>query len=391
MPRHPAPTARRRRPPGVVSSRSTAISWLAEVGGPARRSAHRSGTRGSRPMNDHERAAAAARRFFDEHRAGERFTGLPPDLRPRDIDEAHAIQDRLQALNEAHGLGPLAGLEGGPHHPRHAAARRHRPPVRGRDPRGARLPESGHPPGRPTTCASASRPRSRCGCRPTSRAGGTPANPSPPRSARSLPPSRSSTTARATTTPSTASPSSPTTPSTSASCWGRETADWRDLDLPAVRGAPRHQRRGRRRGRRRSGDGGPSLRGGRVARQRPRGARARAPGPGPRHDRQHRPRRSGRPPETRSSSPSTPSARPASTSPERETPGADSEPRHHEPGELLREAPLLVDPGREHELLEALRLQGPNPFDDLLRGAGEAGRPHEVGVDELRLPGCRRV
>ena len=60
-------------------------------------------------MNDPERAAAAARRFFDEHRAGERFTGLPADLRPRDIEEAHAIQDRLQALNEAHGLGPLAG------------------------------------------------------------------------------------------------------------------------------------------------------------------------------------------------------------------------------------------------------------------------------------------
>ena len=60
-------------------------------------------------MIDRERAAAAARRFFDEHRAGERFTGLPEDLRPRDIDEAHAIQDRLQALNEEHGLGPLAG------------------------------------------------------------------------------------------------------------------------------------------------------------------------------------------------------------------------------------------------------------------------------------------
>ena len=60
-------------------------------------------------MNDHERAAAAAKRLFDEHRAGERFTGLPPDLRPRNIDEAHAIQDRLQRLNEAYGLGPLAG------------------------------------------------------------------------------------------------------------------------------------------------------------------------------------------------------------------------------------------------------------------------------------------
>ena len=60
-------------------------------------------------MNDGERAAAAAKRLFDEHRAGERFTGLPPDLRPRNIDDAHAIQDRLQRLNEAYGLGPLAG------------------------------------------------------------------------------------------------------------------------------------------------------------------------------------------------------------------------------------------------------------------------------------------
>ena len=60
-------------------------------------------------MNDRERTAAAARRLFDEHRAGERFTGLAPDLRPRSLEEAHAIQDRLQALNEEHGLGPLAG------------------------------------------------------------------------------------------------------------------------------------------------------------------------------------------------------------------------------------------------------------------------------------------
>ena len=60
-------------------------------------------------MIDRERAAGAARRFFDEHRAGERFTGLPADLRPRSLEEAHAIQDRLQALNEEHGLGPLAG------------------------------------------------------------------------------------------------------------------------------------------------------------------------------------------------------------------------------------------------------------------------------------------
>ena len=60
-------------------------------------------------MNDRERAAAAARRLFDEHRAGERFTGLAPDLRPRSLEEAHAVQDCLQRLNEEHGIGPLAG------------------------------------------------------------------------------------------------------------------------------------------------------------------------------------------------------------------------------------------------------------------------------------------
>ena len=60
-------------------------------------------------MSDQERAAAAARRLFDEHRAGERCAALPADLRPRNLDEAHAIQDHLQRLNEAHGLGPLAG------------------------------------------------------------------------------------------------------------------------------------------------------------------------------------------------------------------------------------------------------------------------------------------
>ena len=61
-------------------------------------------------MNDEKRAAAAARRLFDEHRAGEPYAGLPEDLRPRNLDEAHAIQERLQNLNEEQGgLGPLAG------------------------------------------------------------------------------------------------------------------------------------------------------------------------------------------------------------------------------------------------------------------------------------------
>ena len=85
-------------------------------------------------MNDAERAAAAAKRLFDEHREGERFTGLPADLGPRNLEEAHAIQDCLQRLNEEHGLGAARRLEGGAHHPRHATARRHRPPLRGRHP-----------------------------------------------------------------------------------------------------------------------------------------------------------------------------------------------------------------------------------------------------------------
>ena len=61
-------------------------------------------------MNGEERAAAAARRLFDEHRARKTFAVLPEDLRPRSLDEAHAIQERLQRLNEGEGgLGPLAG------------------------------------------------------------------------------------------------------------------------------------------------------------------------------------------------------------------------------------------------------------------------------------------
>ena len=60
-------------------------------------------------MNAEERAARAARRFFEEHRTGRRFAGLPEELRPRSLDEAHAIQERLQRLNEEHGVGPLAG------------------------------------------------------------------------------------------------------------------------------------------------------------------------------------------------------------------------------------------------------------------------------------------
>ena len=62
-------------------------------------------------MNDRELTAAeaAAKRLFDEHRAGARFTGLPADLRPRNLEEAHAIQEHLQRLAEAHGRGPLAG------------------------------------------------------------------------------------------------------------------------------------------------------------------------------------------------------------------------------------------------------------------------------------------
>ena len=45
-----------------------------------------------------ERVEAAARHFFAEHRAKQVLAGLPEGLRPRDLAEADAMQDRLQGL-----------------------------------------------------------------------------------------------------------------------------------------------------------------------------------------------------------------------------------------------------------------------------------------------------
>lgn len=51
-----------------------------------------------------ERTEACARRLYEDHRAMRRIEGpLPADLQPRDIAEAYAAQDRLQALYLAAG------------------------------------------------------------------------------------------------------------------------------------------------------------------------------------------------------------------------------------------------------------------------------------------------
>lgn len=54
------------------------------------------------------RIAGAARRLYDAHRGRERFAPLPPDLAPRSVAEAYAIQDVFVALR-ADDLGPIAG------------------------------------------------------------------------------------------------------------------------------------------------------------------------------------------------------------------------------------------------------------------------------------------
>lgn len=51
-----------------------------------------------------ERIEACANRLFAEHRDKRPIDGfLPDDVRPRDVDEAYRVQDRLQALYEAAG------------------------------------------------------------------------------------------------------------------------------------------------------------------------------------------------------------------------------------------------------------------------------------------------
>ena len=60
-------------------------------------------------MTDDDRIERAARQLFEGHRAKRNFTGLFENVRPRNLMEAHAIQDRLQDLYFAEGHGPLAG------------------------------------------------------------------------------------------------------------------------------------------------------------------------------------------------------------------------------------------------------------------------------------------
>lgn len=60
-------------------------------------------------MSTTDRIAQAAQHFFDEHQAKKRHSGCPDDCHPRDLAEAYAIQDKLQELNIAHGVGALAG------------------------------------------------------------------------------------------------------------------------------------------------------------------------------------------------------------------------------------------------------------------------------------------
>src|SRR5512132_3609766 len=52
---------------------------------------------------------------------------------------------------------------------------------------------------------------------------------------------------------------------------------------------------------------------------------------------------------------------------------------HHLARKSLGEAPLLVDPGGEHELLQALALELADLLDQLVRGAHQAGGPDQVG------------
>ena len=60
-------------------------------------------------MTDADRIERAARQLFEDHRAKRSFTGPFESIRPRDLTEAYAVQDRLHDLYLAAGHGPLAG------------------------------------------------------------------------------------------------------------------------------------------------------------------------------------------------------------------------------------------------------------------------------------------
>src|SRR5262245_35182820 len=60
--------------------------------------------------------------------------------------------------------------------------------------------------------------------------------------------------------------------------------------------------------------------------------------------------------------------------------GAGLQARDDLPGELGGEAPLVVHPGREHQLLEAVGLERPDALDQLIGGPHQAGGPDQIGV-----------
>ncbi len=60
-------------------------------------------------MNVDERIERAARRIFEDRRGKRDLASLSEDLRPRDLTEAHAVQDRLHEHYLAAGEGPLVG------------------------------------------------------------------------------------------------------------------------------------------------------------------------------------------------------------------------------------------------------------------------------------------
>ena len=237
-------------------------------------------------MNDVERAAAAAKRLFDEHREGERFTGLPADLGPRNLEEAHAIQDCLQRLNEEHGLGPLAGWK-----------------VALTTPVMQRLAGIGHPCAGGIHEAFVYRSPAALNAGDYVRigveaeiavrlsadlAGGGHTRDSVAAAVGALAPAIEIVDDRACDYDALDGLALVADNSFNFGVvLGPETTDWRGLDLPAVRGRLVINGEVVGEGRRRSGDGA-SVRGARLARRRPRGPRARAPGRGPRHDRQHR-------------------------------------------------------------------------------------------------------
>ena len=57
-----------------------------------------------------QKPKAAAKRLFEAHERREQFVPLPPELAPRDAEEAYAIQDSYVA-RRAEGLGAIAGYK----------------------------------------------------------------------------------------------------------------------------------------------------------------------------------------------------------------------------------------------------------------------------------------